>query len=152
FREELLAIDREEADQMFAIRSGRIASAMRTLTDEGLLLRDDPAHAQVLRGNGAVGLLTANDEALLRAQHVHRLGSVRRDAERLTGCHHGFPERKAIPAGGPELVGELAGEGDPVQAHRDPTRLALADRHEWKALRVHRDSREQGVDDIPGLR
>src|SRR6266705_5108753 len=99
---------------MLPIRPRSITSAMGALADEGLLLRDDPAHSEILRRDRSVGLLSADDVALLGAQHVHRFGAIRRDSERLASRHHGFPQRKAIPAGCPELVGELAGERNPV--------------------------------------
>src|SRR5438034_7231896 len=111
---------------MLPIRPCRIESAMGPLADEGLLLRDDPANAQVLWRDRSIGLLAADDVALLRAEHVHGFGTVGRDPKGLAGRHHGFPKRQAIPAGCPELVGQLARERDPVKAHGNASRLALA--------------------------
>src|SRR2546423_12942245 len=123
---------------------------MRALPDERLFLGDDPAHPEVLRRAGAIRLLTADDVPLLGPKNMHGLGAVWRDTEGLAGRHHGFPERQAIPARRPELVGELAGERDPMQADRDRTGLRLANRHEWEAVRPHGEVREEAANHIPG--
>src|SRR3989442_246844 len=133
---------------MLAIRPSCITSAMRALANESLFLRDDPAHPQVLRRDGAVGLLAADDVALLGAEHMHGFGAIGRDSERLAGGHHGFPKSQAVPAGCPELVGELAGESDPVRTHGHARSFTLANCHEGEALRINSQFWKERRDDL----
>ena len=62
---------------------------------KSLALETTQLHPEVLRGDGAVGVLADDRVALLGAQHVHRLGAVRRDVELLAGGGDVFPD---VPA------------------------------------------------------
>src|SRR2546426_4310638 len=75
FRQKLVPVNGKQANEILPIRPGRIAPPVRALSDEGLLLRDDPAHPQVLRRDRPVRLLAADDVALLGAEHVHGFGA-----------------------------------------------------------------------------
>ena len=112
---------------------------------------------EVLRRHRAVGLLADDQVALLGAQHVHRLGAVRRHAERLAGGHSASHSSRPWQAGDVDLERQLAGEarrGRPRR--RDAGDRRRRDRHEREARRAERSSRgasgasrsrEPGADD-----
>src|SRR2546428_10331264 len=65
FRQELVPVDGQQPNEMLPIRPGRIAPLVGALANEGLPLRNDPAHSEVLRRDRPIGLLAADDVALL---------------------------------------------------------------------------------------
>ena len=75
---------------------------------------------EVLRGDGAVGVLADDRVALLGPQHVHGLGAVRRDVELRAGRRTASHSASPYQARHVDLVGQLAGEGDPADAGRMP--------------------------------
>src|SRR6185503_6837498 len=90
----------EEADELLAPRPLRVRALVRAAPDEvALVLRDHPAEPEVLGRDRPVGVLADDHVALLRAQHVHRLGSVRRDAVRLPRVPDRLPQREPVPRG-----------------------------------------------------
>src|SRR4249919_3231373 len=100
---------------MLAVLAYRVAAHERALADEVTLARvHDPTHAEVLGCLGAVGLLPDDHVALLGAQHVHRLGAVWRDTERLARGHDRLPDVAGIPRRDVQLVGQLPSEADPT--------------------------------------
>ena len=77
--------------------AGRASERLPTKSVFGLA--DRPAEADIVRGRRAVGFLTDDDVALLGAQHVHRLGAVGRDAERLPASNTASQTpRHSLPA------------------------------------------------------
>jgi len=60
---------------------GRVAAREGAATQKVFGRGDHAAHAQVVRGDGTVGVLADDDVALLATQHVHGLGSIRGDVE-----------------------------------------------------------------------
>ena len=68
-------IDRQQPDQLLAIRPIKVRQRQRAPADE-IATADRPAEPNIIRGDGPIGLLTDDDEALLGAQHVHRIGAV----------------------------------------------------------------------------
>src|SRR2546427_6255971 len=83
FRQKLVPFDGKQANEILPSRPGRIPPPRRALADEGLLLRDDPAHPHVVRRDRHARLRAAEDVALLRAEHLHGFGAVGRDPKRL---------------------------------------------------------------------
>ena len=74
----------QEADELLAPRRDRVRPRQRpTPTKSASDLATTPRGPTSSRRDRAVGLLADDDEALLSAQHVHRLGAVGRDAEAL---------------------------------------------------------------------
>ena len=69
-----------------------------------------------------------------RPEDVHRLSTVRGDAELLAGLHHRLPDPQAVVGVDVDLEGQLAGEADAEDASRDSRYCAVADRHEGKRL------------------
>ncbi len=111
---------------MLAVGARSVLAHERAPAEEVLLvLGDDPVHAEVDRRDRAVGVLADDDVALLGAQHVHRLGAVRRDAEALADIHQRFPNVPCLVAH-VDLVRELAGEADPHHARRHAGDEALS--------------------------
>ena len=100
----------QQSDQLLAIGPARVGTRQRTLAQEVLGARHEALHPQVDRRHRPVGVLADDDVALLRAQHVHRLGAVRRDAVRSTGLHQRFPHGPTVIGRHVDLVGELARE------------------------------------------
>ena len=107
--------------------SGRASE--RLPTKSGLALPTCPAEAEIVRRHRAVGLLADDDVALLGAQHMHRLGAVGRDAERLARGIDRLPDRAAVIGRHVDLEAELAGEADAEEPRRHAADLALADAH-----------------------
>ena len=78
----------------------------------------------------AVSLLADDDVSLLGAGHVHGLRAVRREAVRLAGLDHLFPQRKAVPCGDVDLVRQFAVETDAEHARLQAAHDAFAEGHE----------------------
>jgi hypothetical protein len=96
--QQVLVVERQQADQVLAVLTERVGPVVRPLADEvGLLLGHDPAHAEVLRHDRPVGVLADDRVALLGAQDVHGLGAVRGDAVGGTGLVQGLPESEGLP-------------------------------------------------------
>src|SRR3546814_11798411 len=91
----------------------------RALADKiRLRLADRPGEAGIIRCDRPVRVLTDDDVALLRAEHMHGLGAVRRDAELAAGFVERLPEVKSVAGGHVDLVADLAGEADTEQPSR----------------------------------
>ncbi len=128
----------QQADEVLAVGADGVGAGVGALADEvGLLLRHRPAHAQVLRGDRAVGVLTDDRVALLGAQDVHGLGPVRGDAVRGTGLVQRLPQREGVPRRHVDLVGEFTGEADPAHARLDARHGRLPPRHEREVVVGH---------------
>src|SRR3546814_2678555 len=95
------------------------SSDLRALADKiRLRLADRPGEAGIIRCDRPVRVLTDDDVALLRAEHMHGLGAVRRDAELAAGFVERLPEVKSVAGGHVDLVADLAGEADTEQPSR----------------------------------
>ena len=99
----------------------------------------DPVEAEIVRRDGAVGLLADDRIALLGAQHVHRLGAVRRDAELAPAAgiasHSSRPRRPSTftsYASSPEKLMRQTRAGMPATS---PSAIAM----NGKRLVVERD-------------
>src|SRR5690606_30002019 len=108
------AVDGQHPHEVLAVLAGRVDAGVGALADEVLELRDDPLHARVLRRHRPVGVLPDDDEALLRAQHVHGLRAVRGDAVLGAGVRDRLPHGEAVERVDVDLEGQLTGEGDPA--------------------------------------
>src|SRR5262249_19077986 len=116
----------------------------------GLLLGDRPPQAQVLWRDGAVGVLPDDRIALLRAQDVHGLGAVRRDAVRVAGLEQALQDRDRVPGADVDLEGELAGEADPGQADWYSAEGSVTPGHETERLVRDIYPAEDRADDVAG--
>src|SRR5712692_7218099 len=152
FGQQVLGFHRKQSHQVHAVGSRRVRPPVRAAADEVFLLGDDPAHPQVLRRDRAVRVLPDDGVALLGPQYVHRLGAVWRNAEWFSGCHHGFPERQAVPAGHIDLEGQFAGEADAADARRNAGHHPFANGHEGKAHGIGGDGWGQSPQHFTGAR
>ncbi len=127
-RQDGLRIVGQQADEVLAIAARGVRARERAAAEEVLALGDDPVHAEIDGRHRAVGVLPDDDESLLGAQHVHRLGAVGRDAVLRAGRHQRFPDVPRLVGADVDLVGELAGEADPHHARRHAGGGSLARR------------------------
>ena len=146
--QERVGVHWQHADELLAVKPKEVRSHVRSPTDEVLLLRHDPVHAQVLRCDGPVGLLADDRVTLLSSEHVQCLCAIRGDAVRRAGRHDCLPEPQAVPGGHIQLVRQLAGERD---AKRAPGRTGddrIAPGHEREGSRADVKTGGEGRDDI----
>jgi hypothetical protein len=149
-----LRILRLQADELLAARCHEVGPLEPANADEiGLLRTDRPVEAEIVRRHRAVGFLADDDEALLGAQHVHRLGAVGAGA-----VLRGFgPDR--LPDGAARSAGTLISKprspvndmrksraGTPRSCPRAPTCAAWLRRRDVDALDQRRE------DDLARLR
>jgi hypothetical protein len=110
-----------------------------------LFLGDDPVHAEIDGRDRAVGVLADDDEAHLGAQHVHRLGAVRRNAELLAGghdashtCRASLAQTLTSYASSPEKLIRITRAGTPAAV---PSRAAMKGNASGeKSIPSHTDS------------
>src|SRR4051794_14694792 len=143
----------QQAHELLAVGPLQVGAGHAALADEvGLLLGDDPAHAEVERGHGAVRVLADDDVALLGAQHVHGLGAIGRDAERLAGAYERLPDWAAVAGRHVDLVGELAREADAEHARRHARDLTGAPGEVREGLRREVDVGADGAQHVARAR
>ena len=151
--QDILSVLGHQADQLLAPWRDEIRPRERAAPDEVRLgPGDQPCEPHVVGRHRAVGLLADHDEALLRAQHVHRLGAVGGDAEGLPALDHGLPHRLPVVGGHIDLVAQLARERDAEQPARHPADGTDAHRHVGKRLPAEVDAVDEGRQDLARLR
>src|SRR3954462_7674641 len=73
FDEQRLPILREKPDELLASGAHTVLALQSAHAEKiCLVLADDPAHAQIVRRDGAVRVMTDDDETFFRAQDVER--------------------------------------------------------------------------------
>src|SRR3546814_1198416 len=121
---------RKKPDQLLAVGFQHVGAHERALADKiRLRLADRPGEAGIIRCDRPVRVLTDDDVALLRAEHMHGLGAVRRDAELAAGFVERLPEGKYVGGGHGDLVADLDGETDTEQPSRDRKSTSLNSSH-----------------------
>ncbi len=118
----------------------------------GLLLRDRPVQAQILRDHRAVGLVPDHDEPLLGPHHVQRLGAVGGQPVRRARLQQRVPQGAAATRRGRDLERELAGEGDAEGARRAARQPPLAHVEELEAFSTEINIRFKRLQDFPRVR
>ena len=73
-----------QAHQLFAAFADTVAAGERTAAEKVGVAFHTPAHTQIVRRYRAIGILANDNKALFRTQYVHGLGTVWRDAMRLS--------------------------------------------------------------------
>ena len=130
FLEHHARIAGQEAHELLAVGRVHGGAGEGAFADEvGLRLADRPGEADIVRRDRAVGVLADDDEAFLGAQHMHGLGAVGREPERLAGFADRVERRRALVARDIDLEAEFAGETDAEQHHRHAAQRAVHHRH-----------------------
>ena len=130
FLEHHARVASQQAHQLLAVGRVHGGPGEGAFADEvGLRLADRPGEAYIVRRDRAVGVLADDDEAFLGAQHVHGLGAVGREPERLAGFADRLERCRALVARDIDLEAEFAGETDAEQHHRHAAQRAVRHRH-----------------------